>query len=144
MALTKSPSPKLDRNRVDISTRHLARHWQILRENRRRDSIKFESRAAIRQARRQPIFLVMAKPLVEHTRVCRHLITMPRYHFHIAGPKVFDILGAVLPDADAARLHAIDLATNVGKHTLEPPVNAVRVIDDEGCVLFRVPIRRSA
>ena len=113
MALTKSPSPKLDRNRVDISTRHLARHWQILRENRRRDSIKFESRAAIRQARRQPIFLVMAKPLVEHTRVCRHLITMPRYHFHIAGPKVFDILGAVLPD-------------------------------DEGCVLFRVPIRRSA
>jgi hypothetical protein len=68
---------------------------------------------------------------------------MPRYHFDIAGAKVVDRLGAVLPDTEAARTHAIELATNVGKHTLEPPANAVRVIDAEGCVLFRVPIRRS-
>ena len=69
--------------------------------------------------------------------VCRHLITMPRYHFDIAGRKVFDSLAAVLPDTEAARTHAIDLATNIAKHTL-----AVRVIDEEGSVLFRVPIRR--
>jgi hypothetical protein len=28
MALTKSQPPKLDRNRVDISTPDLARHWR--------------------------------------------------------------------------------------------------------------------
>lgn len=28
MALTRSQSPKLDRNRVDISTPDLARHWR--------------------------------------------------------------------------------------------------------------------
>ena len=66
---------------------------------------------------------------------------MPRYHFDIAGRKVFDSLAAVLPDTEAARTHAIDLATNIGKHTLEIPANAVRVIDEEGSVLFRVPIR---
>ena len=74
--------------------------------------------------------------------VSRHLITMPRYHFDIAGRKVFDSLAAVLPDTEAARTHAIDLATNIAKHTLETPANAVRVIDEEGSVLFRVPIRR--
>ncbi len=74
----------------------------------------------------------------------RHLITMPRYHFHIAGLKVFDILGAVLPDTEAARTHAIDLATNMGRFPLESSINAVRVTDDEGAVLFRVPIRRCA
>ena len=67
---------------------------------------------------------------------------MPRYHFDIAGRKVFDSLAAVLPDTEAARTHAIDLASNIGKHTLETPANAVRVIDEEGSVLFRVPIRR--
>jgi len=67
---------------------------------------------------------------------------MPRYHFHIAGLKVFDILGAVLPDTEAARTHALNLATNIGRYQLEFPANAVRVIDDEGAVLFRVPIRR--
>lgn len=35
---------------------------------------------------------------------------MPRYHFDIAGRKVFDSLAAVLPDTEAARTHAIDLA----------------------------------
>ena len=68
---------------------------------------------------------------------------MPLYHFAIAGRKVIDTLRAVLPDPEAARTHAIDLATNIGKHTLEPPANAVRVIDEEGSILFRVPIRRS-
>jgi hypothetical protein len=77
---------------------------------------------------------------VELILVCGHLITMPRYHFDIAGRKVFDSLAAVLPDTEAARTHAIDLATNIGKHTLT--ANAVRVIGEEGSVLFRVPIRR--
>ena len=57
-------------------------------------------------------------------------------------PKSFASLAAVLPDTEAARTHAIDLATNIAKHTLETPANAVRVIDEEGSVLFRVPIRR--
>jgi len=57
-------------------------------------------------------------------------------------PKSFASLAAVLPDTEAARTHAIDLASNIGKHTLETPANAVRVIDEEGSVLFRVPIRR--
>jgi hypothetical protein len=74
----------------------------------------------------------------------RALNYMPRFHFDVAGAKVFDSFGAVLSDTEAARTHAIELATNVGKHTLEPQANAVRVIDDKGCVLFRVPIRRSA
>ena len=68
---------------------------------------------------------------------------MPLYHFAIAGRKVIDTLRAVLPDPEAARTHAFDLANNIAKHTLEPPANAVRVIDEEGSVLFRVPIRRS-
>jgi hypothetical protein len=46
---------------------------------------------------------------------------MPRYHFDIAGRKIFDGLHAVLPDTEAARMHAIDLATNIGRHTLDPP-----------------------
>ena len=79
---------------------------------------------------------------MELNLVRRHLITMPRYHFDIAGRKVFDSLAVVLPDTEAARTHAIDLATNIAKHTLETPANAVRVIDEEGSVLFRVPIRR--
>ena len=68
---------------------------------------------------------------------------MPRYHFDIAGKEVFDSLRAELPDTEAARTRAIDLAINIGKHLLDPPANAVRVIDEEGAVLFRVPIRRS-
>jgi hypothetical protein len=75
----------------------------------------------------------------ELTLLCRHL----KKSFAIAGRKVIDTLRAVLPDPEAARTHAIDLATNIGKHTLEPPANAVRVIDEEGSILFRVPIRRS-
>ena len=68
---------------------------------------------------------------------------MPLYQFAIAGRKVIDTLRVVLPDPEAARTHAFDLATNIGKHTLETPANAVRVIDEKGFVLFRVPIRRS-
>lgn len=68
---------------------------------------------------------------------------MPLYQFAIAGRKVIDTLRVLLPDPEAARTHAFDLATNIGKHTLEPPANAVRVIDEKGFVLFRVPIRRS-
>ena len=56
---------------------------------------------------------------------------MPRYHFDIAGKEVFDRLRAELPDTEAGT-RAIDLAINIGKHLLDPPANAVRVIDEEG------------
>ena len=74
---------------------------------------------------------------MELTVVGRHLITMPRYHFDIAGRKVFNSLAAVLPDTEAARTLAISLATNIGRYQLESPANAVRVIDEEGAILFR-------
>ena len=70
---------------------------------------------------------------------------MPRYHFHIVdGVEVFDSLRQVLPDNEAARTRAVELATNLEKAKLaDLNTKAVRVTDDEGAVLFRVPIRRS-
>jgi Domain of unknown function (DUF6894) len=71
---------------------------------------------------------------------------MPRYHFHIVdGVEVFDSAGVTLPDNEAARRRALELATNIGK-TRWPhrPPKAVRVTNNEGAILFRVPIRRSA
>jgi hypothetical protein len=73
---------------------------------------------------------------------------MSRYHFHVVeGLEIFDSQGAVLPDTDAARRRAIELATNLGKAKLanEPGKAAtIRVTNETGAVLFRVPIRRSA
>lgn len=70
---------------------------------------------------------------------------MPRYHFHIVdGVEVFDSLATVLPDNEAARTRALELATNLGKaHLADLTVRVIRVTNDEGAVLFRVPIRRS-
>jgi Domain of unknown function (DUF6894) len=71
---------------------------------------------------------------------------MPRYHFHIVdGLEVFDSVGATLPNDEAARRHALELATNLEKHSFpHRPPKAVRVTNNEGAILFRVPIRRSA
>jgi hypothetical protein len=71
---------------------------------------------------------------------------MRRYHFHVVdGHEVFDSLGAMLPDDEAARARAIELATRIGKSRLaDGPTKAIRVTNDQGAVLFRVPIRRSA
>ena len=70
---------------------------------------------------------------------------MPRYHFHVVdGVEVFDSLQAVLPDNEAARTRAVELATNLGKANLaDLAIKTIQVINDEGAVLFRVPIRRS-
>ena len=68
-----------------------------------------------------------------------------RYHFHVVdGVEVFDSLTTVLPENEAARLRAVELATNLGKaHLAGLTIRVVRVTNDEGAVLFRVPIRRS-
>jgi hypothetical protein len=70
---------------------------------------------------------------------------MPRYRFRIVdGVEVFDSLRAVLPDNEAARTRALELATNLGKaHLADLTTKAIQVTNDEGAVLFRVPIRRS-
>jgi Domain of unknown function (DUF6894) len=70
---------------------------------------------------------------------------MPRYHFHVAdGVEVFDSLKAVLPDNETARTRAIELATNLGKANLaDLTIKTIKVTNDDGEVLFRVPIRRS-
>ena len=70
------------------------------------------------------------------------VVPMPRYHFHIVdGVEVFDSLKAVLPDNEAARTRAVELATNLGKaHLADLTIKAIRVTNDEGEVLFRVPI----
>jgi len=70
---------------------------------------------------------------------------VPRYHFHIVdGVEVFDSLESVLADNEAARSRAVELASNLGKANLaDLTTKAIRVTNDEGAVLFRVPIRRS-
>ena len=46
---------------------------------------------------------------------------MPRYHFHIVdGLEVFDSVGAMISDSEAARRRALELATNLGKTRLFP------------------------
>jgi uncharacterized protein DUF6894 len=75
----------------------------------------------------------------------RRFDTVHRYHFHIVdGLEVFNSLGAVLADDEAARTRAIELATNIGKNQLaDSPIKAIRVTNEQGAILFRVPIRRS-
>jgi hypothetical protein len=70
---------------------------------------------------------------------------MPKYHFHIVDSvEVFDSLRQVLPDNEAARTRAVELATNLEKAKLaDLNTKTIRVTDDDGEVLFRVPIRRS-
>lgn len=63
---------------------------------------------------------------------------MRRYHFHIVdGVEVFDPRGALLPSDDAARKHAENLASNI----VDRRTKAIRVTNDEGAVLFRVPVQ---
>jgi hypothetical protein len=73
------------------------------------------------------------------------ILYVPRYHFHVVGGvEVFDSLRQVLPDNEAARTRAVELATNLGKANLaDLTTKAIRVTNDEGAVLFRVPIRRT-
>lgn len=67
---------------------------------------------------------------------------MRRYHFHVVdGVEVFDSLGAVLPNDQAAHERAIELARGYARRGAG--TKAIRVTNDEGAILFRVPIRRS-
>lgn len=70
---------------------------------------------------------------------------MHRYHIQIVdGLEVFDSLGPVLADDEAARTRAIEMATNIGKTQLtDSQIKAIRVTDEQGAVLFRVPVRHS-
>jgi hypothetical protein len=62
----------------------------------------------------------------------------------VDGVEVFDSLKAVLPDDETARTRAIKLAANIGKANLaDLTIKTIKVTNDEGEVLFRVPIRRS-
>ena len=68
---------------------------------------------------------------------------MPRYHFHVVdGVEVFDSLGAFLPNDAAAQRHAIELATGFANKS-NAGIKAVRVTNNEGDILFRIPIRHS-
>jgi hypothetical protein len=69
---------------------------------------------------------------------------MRRYQFHIVdGVEVFDSLGATLPDDEAARERAGEIAVSFAKtKSVDSPTKAVRVTNDAGAILFRVPIRR--
>ena len=68
---------------------------------------------------------------------------MRRYHFHIIdGVKVFDPQGAFLVDDSAARKHAEALARSIQKSELaDKPSTVIRVTNEDGEVLFRVPVR---
>src|SRR5262245_31374855 len=57
---------------------------------------------------------------------------MPRYRTEL-GVEVFDSLRQVLPDNEAARTRAVELATNLGKANLaDLTTKAIRVTNDEG------------
>jgi len=71
---------------------------------------------------------------------------MRQYYFHVVdGVEIFDSLGARLPNDDAAREYAERVANDYRKaKKADAPTKAIRVTNDQGSILFRVPIRRPA
>ena len=70
---------------------------------------------------------------------------MRRYYFHIIdGVTVFDSLGRKLPDDKAARDHAQKVADYFNRNRVFHGATAVRVTNDLGQVVLRVPFKRSA
>jgi hypothetical protein len=66
---------------------------------------------------------------------------MPRYHFHIVnGHEVFDSQGKPLPNEGAAREYAEMVAKQFAKMPIRTRLHAVRVTNETGDVLFRIPI----
>ena len=62
---------------------------------------------------------------------------------YVDGLEVFDSLGAMLPND--RRRHALELAPHLEKRSFpHRSPKAVRVTNDQGALLFGVPIRRSA
>lgn len=70
---------------------------------------------------------------------------MRRYHFHIIDDvSVFDSHGTRLPTDRAARAYAEKVAMELSQSNLfNRKATAVRVTNDVGEVLFRVPFKRS-
>ena len=67
---------------------------------------------------------------------------MRRYHFHIIdGVTVFDSLGTKLPDDKAARDHAQKVADYFNRNKVFHGATAVRVTNDLGQVVLRVPFK---
>jgi hypothetical protein len=70
---------------------------------------------------------------------------MRRYHFHIIdGLTIFDSLGTKLPDDNAARDHAQKVADYFARNKVFHGATAVRVTNDLGEVVYRMPFNRSA
>ena len=69
-----------------------------------------------------------------------HSGIMRRYHFHIIdGLTIFDNLGTKLPDDKAARDHAEKVADYFNRNEVFHGAAAVRVTNDLGEVVFRMP-----
>jgi hypothetical protein len=75
---------------------------------------------------------------------------MPRYYFHVQGPKqqLRDEVGVVLPDGEAAWYQAVrsardliraDLALGCGYEE-----HAIEIADDKGMAVNQVPLREIA
>lgn len=75
---------------------------------------------------------------------CEFTSPMRRFHFHIAnGTEVFDSLGALLADDAAALKYAEKLARDLARTKLaDSPAKHVRVTNEDGDVLFSVPVRQ--
>jgi hypothetical protein len=70
---------------------------------------------------------------------------MRRYHFHICdGVQIFDSLGTNLPDDQAACAHAKEVADDLTRSKLFDRATIVRVTNDLGNVVFKLPLSRSA
>ena len=70
---------------------------------------------------------------------------MRRYHFHIVdGVTIFDSLGTKLPDDKAARDSAEKVADYVARNKVFHGATAVRVTNDMGEVVYRMPFEGSA
>jgi hypothetical protein len=70
---------------------------------------------------------------------------MRRYHFHICdGVQIFDSLGTNLLDDQAACAHAKTVADDLTRSKLFDRATIVRVTNDLGNVVFKLPLSRSA
>ena len=80
------------------------------------------------------------------TGLCQiHSGIMRRYHFHITdGVTIFHSLATTLPDDKAARTHAQKVADYFARNKVFHGATAVRVTNDQGQVVLRLPFKRSA
>ena len=71
------------------------------------------------------------------------LFSMPRYHFHLVdGTEVFDSRGVLLPNDAAAHAYAESLAAEFAGSDTMLKIRGVRVTNEAGELLFRLPVDR--